>query len=140
VTAAIHAPTGCTDSGGARAVTRPGTHCLARLKLAAVVGQSLHVVLRCRTYAVSDPCAVSALDRRLLAIRGLECSETRPAVGEPEKKNSHPCKVRGRKRPPQLSGRLGEKGRIKVLTNPVLEENKYREWTPNLWGPPMQPS
>jgi hypothetical protein len=86
VRAAIHAPTGCTDSGGARAVTRPGTHCLARLKLAAVVGQSLHVVLRCRTYAVSDPCAVSALDRRLLAIRGLECSETRPAVGEPEKK------------------------------------------------------
>ena len=44
---------------------------MARLKLAAVVGESWHVVLRCRTYA-SDYCVVSALNRRLLEIRGLE--------------------------------------------------------------------
>lgn len=55
VRAAIHAHTDCMDNSGGRAVIRPRTHCLARLKLAAVVGQSLHVVLRCRTYGVSDP-------------------------------------------------------------------------------------
>jgi len=49
--AAIRAPTECTDNGVGRAVTRPRTEYLARLKLAAVVGTSLHVVLRCRTYA-----------------------------------------------------------------------------------------
>ena len=50
--AAIRAPTDCTDNGGARAVTRPRTDHLARLKLAVVVvKKSLHAVLRCRTYA-----------------------------------------------------------------------------------------
>jgi hypothetical protein len=40
---------------------------------------------------VGKYCAVSALDRRLLGIRGPEGPETRPAVGEPQK-NPRPRK------------------------------------------------
>ena len=41
---------------------------------------------------VSNHCAVSALDRRVLGIRGPEGPETRPAFEEPEK-NSRPARV-----------------------------------------------
>jgi hypothetical protein len=72
---------------------------------------------------VGKYCAVSALDRRLLGIRGPEGPETRPAVGEPEK-NPRPCKSTAsgaRKYPVDL----GKEGRLKkkVLVNPVSEED-----------------
>lgn len=63
---------------------------------------------------VSNHCAVSALDRRVLGIRGPECPETRPAFEEPEK-NKCPVSCRrkypahlGRKRPSKKS--VGQPG------------------------------
>lgn len=76
---------------------------------------------------VSNHCAVSALDRRVLGIRGPEGPETRPAFEEPEK-NSRPARVSS-----ALNDLWGKKPKEKkIWPAPGLEDG----WTPPvLWGP-----